>query len=160
MHDVLDQITTRGERSFAIAPKSKRLGNYLLDYIGFYAMSMGFGLLLGFLLMVLPVDFLEQWIDDDGSGNFWAFDLVFGIILSLSYYTCFEYFTQGKSLGKLVTRTRAVRLDNEPLTFRDALLRSAIRMIPFEAFSFLREENTGWHDMWTDTKVILDQDWK
>jgi hypothetical protein len=34
--------------------------------------------------------------------------------------------------------------------------RSLIRLIPFEPFSFLfRKQAIGWHDKWSDTRVVL-----
>ncbi|CAN0592803.1 unnamed protein product, partial [Laminaria digitata] len=32
--------------------------------------------------------------------------------------------------------------------------RTAARFVPFEAFSFLGGDATGWHDRWSNTRVV------
>jgi uncharacterized RDD family membrane protein YckC len=68
------------------------------------------------------------------------------------YYTLCEKLLKGYTLGKLITGTRAIRQDGGELTFRNALLRSLSRCVPFEVFSGFN--TLTWHDSWTDTKVI------
>ncbi|SEF52979.1 Uncharacterized membrane protein YckC, RDD family [Halpernia humi] len=63
-----------------------------------------------------------------------------------------EYFTKGRSLGKFITGTMVVRTDGRNLTIKDYFLRNISRGIPFDAFSFLG--NNGWHDSFTDTRVV------
>jgi uncharacterized RDD family membrane protein YckC len=58
---------------------------------------------------------------------------------------------RGQTLGKLFTGTRAIRTDGEELTFKDALLRSLCRLIPFEVFSGF---GVPWHDSLTITMVV------
>jgi len=70
------------------------------------------------------------------------------------FYTSMEYFLNGKSLGKFITKTRAVKVNGDPITFSDALKRSACRSIPFEVFSFLGKNRSGLHDSISKTKVI------
>jgi len=70
------------------------------------------------------------------------------------YYSLLETFLKGKSIGKFVTQTRAVREDGSELDFRTALIRSLCRVVPFEPFSFLGDSNSGWHDNWSKTMVI------
>jgi uncharacterized RDD family membrane protein YckC len=77
--------------------------------------------------------------------------LVLGIINYLLYYTICEQAFKGYTLGKLITGTRAIRNDGKDLTFRDALLRSLSRLVPFEVLSGF---GTPWHDDWTKTQVI------
>jgi uncharacterized RDD family membrane protein YckC len=59
--------------------------------------------------------------------------------------------------GKLVTGLRVVSEDGMRATFRQILGRTLARFIPFEAFSFLGDENgrpVGWHDSLSGTRVI------
>ncbi len=72
----------------------------------------------------------------------------------VAYYAFFETLTKGRTIGKMVTKTRAVRLDGTPINFNDALKRSLVRIIPIEAFSAFG--GNPWHDRWTNTKVIRD----
>jgi uncharacterized RDD family membrane protein YckC len=59
---------------------------------------------------------------------------------------------RGYTLGKFITGTRAIRDDDDELTFKDALLRSLCRIVPLEVFSALA--GFPWHDRWTKTKVV------
>lgn len=75
--------------------------------------------------------------------------LLFGPIMAV-----IETIFHGRSLGKLITRTRAVNTDGSGLTFRTALRRNLIRSIPFEWFSALSRVPRPWHDRWSDTMVV------
>jgi hypothetical protein len=82
-------------------------------------------------------------------------DYLPGIIISFLYYLPQEAFS-GRTLGKMITGTRAVNEDGTKLTFGRALGRTLCRYIPFEAFSFLGGNGRprGWHDRISRTKVI------
>jgi uncharacterized RDD family membrane protein YckC len=75
-----------------------------------------------------------------------------GILNYLLYYTFCEKVFKGYTLGKLITGTRAIRDDGNELTFKDAILRSLSRLVPFEALSAFGY--SPWHDSWTKTTVI------
>ena len=77
--------------------------------------------------------------------------------IMVTYYTISEYYFNGKTIGKFITNTRAVTLDNQTMDFDLVLKRSLCRVIPFEIASFLSNSPSGWHDQWSDTKVILDE---
>jgi uncharacterized RDD family membrane protein YckC len=65
-----------------------------------------------------------------------------------------ESVTGGKTLGKLITGTRAVNQDGTRVSPRTAILRCLSRMVPFEPFSALGSPSFPWHDRWTNTFVI------
>lgn len=69
----------------------------------------------------------------------------------LLYYTLFEGIFKGRTIGKFITGTKAINENGIELTFKDAFLRSACRLIPFETFSGF---GTPWHDSVTHTIVI------
>jgi len=73
----------------------------------------------------------------------------------LVYYLPQEAFS-GRTLGKLITGTKAVNQDGTELSFGQALGRTLCRFIPFEAFSFFGENGRpkGWHDRIPNTMVI------
>ena len=73
------------------------------------------------------------------------------IVNYLVYYTLCEKLFRGQTLGKLITGTKSLRTDGEELTFKDALLRSLCRLVPFEVFSGF---GVPWHDSWTNTMVV------
>ncbi|MFN7120071.1 MAG: RDD family protein, partial [Saprospiraceae bacterium] len=70
------------------------------------------------------------------------------------YYILAEYLSKGKTLGKLVTGTRAVTLTGETPTLNQIIGRSFARVIPFEPFSYLGDSPNGWHDQLSETIVI------
>ncbi len=61
---------------------------------------------------------------------------------------------KGKSLGKLITGTRAVNEDGTNVTVKAAFFRGLSRAVPFNAFSALGNPTYPWHDKWTKTYVI------
>jgi uncharacterized RDD family membrane protein YckC len=62
---------------------------------------------------------------------------------------------KGKTLGKLITGTRALKMDGGNLTWKVAFMRSLCRIVPFEAFSAFG--GNPWHDRWTDTIVVKER---
>ena len=121
------------------ASKNQRLVNYLIDLVAIIALSV----LLG---VVLALTGNESWIENKIQERVWGFVITF-----LYYFIC-EGFTS-RTLGKLFTKTRTVDEEGNPLSWGLAAKRSLSRIVPFEQFSFLGG-GTGWHDAWTDTRVV------
>jgi uncharacterized RDD family membrane protein YckC len=67
-------------------------------------------------------------------------------------YTIIEGITKGRSLGKLITGTKAVTEDLLPISWRDAFIRTLCRLIPFETLSAFGGH--PWHDGFSKTIVI------
>jgi uncharacterized RDD family membrane protein YckC len=61
---------------------------------------------------------------------------------------------RGKSIGKLITGTKAVNEDGSDISFGKAFARGFSRAVPFDAFSALGDPSYPWHDKWTNTYVI------
>lgn len=76
-------------------------------------------------------------------------------ILVLLYYVPQEA-ASGRTLGKLLARTKAVRDDGSPLSFGRAVVRSVCRLIPFEALSVFGGHGRPrmWHDSLAGTVVV------
>lgn len=77
--------------------------------------------------------------------------LVFFIVYLL-YYIAYEYLIN-KTIGKMITKTIVVNLDNAKPSFKQILIRTFTRLIPFDFYSFIRSD-MGWHDKLSKTKVI------
>ena len=150
MEPVTQSIFEQEQRPTFYADPGKRFLNFLLDLIVYYAGTFVMGIILGLIWGVTSPDTLYMLDDNTGWGNLiWIFVSMFTY---LGVYTLMEGTTKGKSLGKLVTKTRAVKEDGSPITWGDAFKRSLCRLIPFEVFSgFSRKP---WHDGLTNTKVI------
>lgn len=65
-----------------------------------------------------------------------------------------EGMSNGRSIGKLITGTRAVNEDGSDISFQKAFVRNIVRAIPFNALSALGTPSHPWHDRWSDTMVI------
>lgn len=61
-----------------------------------------------------------------------------------------------KTIAKMITKTKVTNHQGDRPHLLVLLVRSIIRLIPFEPFSFLNNESSGWHDKMTDSIVIYD----
>lgn len=77
---------------------------------------------------------------------------IISILIILAYYILFEMLFQ-QTIGKMFTKSKVVNEYGEKLSLKEVFLRSLIRFIPYEPFTFLNEER-GWHDRWTKTYVL------
>ena len=79
-----------------------------------------------------------------------------GIIISVSYYVIFETIWS-KTPAKFITKTKVITEYGEKPSFKTIFIRTLVRFVPLEAFSFLSPEHPrGWHDRWSKTIVIDD----
>ncbi len=130
------------------ARPAKRLANYIIDLIFFYIAWKVFFRYLGLKIAMSMIG------PDDSIAAIYLKVFLIAIIFELGLMSAIEFLGSGRSLGKLLTRTRAVNVDGTPVTFKTALLRRLSRMVPFEAFSALGPQIEPWHDRWTNTRVI------
>jgi uncharacterized RDD family membrane protein YckC len=79
--------------------------------------------------------------------------IVVALGMGFAYNLFFEW-TLGRTPAKFITRTRVVSDDGHRATFLQCFARSVFRYVPFEAFSFFGDTPTGWHDRWSQTRVI------
>jgi uncharacterized RDD family membrane protein YckC len=130
------------------ATQGTRFVNYLLDGIFTSLLYLIFVFVFTILLSILsPVAVTK--IDDDF--NF-VYSLCF-IIVQFLYYLLFETIT-GRTLAKYITKTKVVDSNGNKPKLNTILLRTLCRYIPFEPFSFLGSDNSGWHDKLSKTLVI------
>lgn len=131
--DLLNDLSINLER----ASPGKRFLNYLVDVIVYYVAMFVVGMIIG----------LGGGRGASGTGMIY----LIAIIIFFGLYFVEEAFMKGKTIGKLLTGTRAVTLDGEPITPKMAALRTIIRLVPFEPFSAF---GIPWHDNWSQTIVI------
>lgn len=152
MDDLLDDHIIPKEKSdYPPVNKALRFINYVVDYT-----------CLIIPLTTILLDFINRIPGNNymiSNDNFLVNYFIIAITITI-YYTYSEYYFNGKTFGKILTGTRVVTLENQPINFNTALKRSISRIIPFEALSFIGDMPTGWHDQWTNTKVIKDKGWK
>ena len=139
--------------TYEYASTGQRFLNYLIDNILMrFGLSFLTGMAVGVILGVLAPEYLDRLASEESTLDTFLLAYLIAIFNYLLYYTICEKAFKGYTLGKLITGTRAIRTDGGELTFKDALLRSLCRLIPFEVFSAFGGH--PWHDTLTKTMVI------
>ena len=128
--------------SYCRASSGKRFANYIIDTIVFYIVAFGLGIVIGILKpnLLVGVDDLSLRL---------VLLLFYGIVMFMT-----EAMSNGRSIGKLITGTRAVNVDGTNMSFQKAFVRNIVRAIPFNALSALGTPSIPWHDRWSDTMVV------
>lgn len=138
------------EPSYEPASTGQRFVNYLIDVIIFYVVIIVFSFIFGLAF----ASSIESESDlETGSSILIIYLVVFAVFFA--YYTFLEG-SKGKTIGKMVSKTRVVCEDGSPMTYGKAFLRTLCRMVPFEFISAFTGTQM-WHDSWTKTKVVKDQ---
>lgn len=120
-----------------------RFANYIIDLAFFYFIAFCLGFIIRTVLPNVPNSF------DYDEVNQLTFLLLYGITMSF-----IEGLSNGKSIGKLITRTRSLNDDGSAISLADAFRRNIFRAIPFIAFSALSAPCIPWHDRLSYTMVI------
>lgn len=135
------------------ASTGQRFFNLLIDNLLMrFALSYATAYPVMYLLAYTSPEFVDDIANERSPFMVLLLSYILTVFNYLFYYTICEKAFRGYTLGKLLTGTRAIRDDNKELTFKDAFLRSASRLVPFEPFSGFAER--PWHDQWTKTRVI------
>lgn len=129
------------------ASNTKRFINWMVDSI---SISILWLILLPVIVIVLKK---LELLNNLKEGETINLEFTFLPIVFL-YYVVFEGIFN-TTLGKLITRTKIIRLDNKKLNFIDILLRTLCRFIPLEQLSFLSEKPIGWHDRISETRIVI-----
>jgi uncharacterized RDD family membrane protein YckC len=132
------------ERSSA----GKRLANYFIDLVFFYILLFALGIILA---MISPT---FTGILINGRSDFGLLDRLITLLLYAVYMSAVEALFHGKSLGKLITKTKAVNLDGSQISTAKAFERGFSRAVPFCVFSALGSPCDPWQDRWTNTMVV------
>jgi len=141
---------TELKSKIGIAGKGRRLVNFIIDYFVLTLLGFFVGFFLGYVVAVLSAGFNYYF-----QPNMLTIELISLFATGMVYYTTMEGIT-GKTIGKLITRTKVVDSREENPSFKNIVLRSLCRFIPFEPVSFLVSSEGGWHDMLSNTKVVRD----
>lgn len=122
-----------------LASRGARLANHIVDSI---AVTM----------LQFPVSYLFLGHGPDVRAA--ELYVVGAFFVFLGYYTLMESIW-GRTVGKLVTGTRVVQLNGEPISGSQAVGRTLCRFVPFDALSFLLSQR-GLHDRAARTIVVRD----
>lgn len=149
MEDQKDYLLSIEDELLRPAPVGLRLANCIIDFIVYYVLSI----LISFLL--IPI---TPWMVSFALSHQFGYELFFlGIALLIYwlYYFLMESCSKGKTVGKLITGTKAVNIDGQPITWKTAALRSLARFVPFEPLSVFG--GFPWHDSWPYTMVVKER---
>lgn len=138
------------DKALTRAGHGKRLANYLLDIIAFYI----FIFCIALVATIRVPNFLDRYNSNTNASSiterlFWLF--IYALFLALQ-----EAYFNGKTFGKLLTKTRVVYLNGNSINFLTAFLRGVIRAIPYAPFTALKNPCHPIHDNWTKTIVVND----
>jgi uncharacterized RDD family membrane protein YckC len=97
----------------------------------------------------------DRLYDSDDEAFLNTTGYLLGITMLLGYYIVMEGMFQ-RTIGKMITGTRVVRIDGGRPSLGQVVGRTFARLIPFEAFSFLGGNGypVGWHDSLSGTRVV------
>ena len=141
-----EHLLTELETNLVRASTGKRFANYIIDIISFYILAVIVGV---FIALVSP-----SYVDEISKINSFV-DRIISMIFMGLYMGTIEAITKGRSLGKLITKTKAVMEDGSKISAATAFARGFSRIVPFEPFSALGGSVPNpWHDRWTKTMVI------
>lgn len=131
-----------------LSDAGKRFLTYLIDSVILFILVLIFTIIGSIFIYSIYGEELNE-----NSGSFVI--LYYGLyaILYFGYYGFMESGI-GKTVGKLIMGTKVVTAGGETPDFGTCLLRTLIRLVPFEAFSMLGSNARGWHDSWTNTYVV------
>ena len=135
---VMDATSESGE--LELAGKGRRFANMVIDSIAQYT-------------VVFAVAVVTAVVAPDLAGVVVQHSVLFSLAIMLCYYVGCEMLF-GRTVGKLVTGTKVVTDTGEAPRFMQLVGRTLARMVPFEPFSFLSDPPIGWHDGWSNTRVV------
>ena len=145
-YSVFDTVDEQRE----YATTGQRFANFIVDMIVGYLLVLG--LIFAMAITIPPFRDFALTLNDGSIGSKLLDRLLTTILLAL-VFTVIEGAGKGRTLGKLITGTRAVNFeDGAPITWKQAFQRSFSRMVPFEPFSGF--SGNPWHDKWSNTTVI------
>ncbi|MBO0358780.1 RDD family protein [Hymenobacter sp. BT186] len=127
------------------ATTGQRILNYVVDLVAFYIIIFVFAIAYS---MIAAFSGNQEMVNDLDS----PWTTVVSFLILLSYYFIMESLT-GRTMGKLVTRTKVVMEDGSKLTAKAVMQRTLSRLIPFEAFTFFGS-GPGLHDRLANTRVV------
>ena len=145
------------------ADKGLRFVNFMIDrfistiaaYIGIF-IGVGAGIVFGGVDVYDPAK-----VESSNSDLIMGISVLFGCLLAFiiyfGYYIYMEYKFEGRTVGKMLTKTRTVTKEGYPISLGQAFGRCFARLIPFEPLSiFFNNDGICWHDSLANTIVIKD----
>ena len=118
----------------------KRLVNYIIDTVCIIVIFIILLRIIPYAVKGLPFDF-ELDVN------------IVLLVIYVLYYLILEGLT-GRTVGKVLTKTRTVNFQEKRPSIGQVLIRTLMRLLFIEVFSFFSKIPDGWHDRVSNTKVI------
>lgn len=132
-----------------LASKTKRFLNVLIDLFIIYLFTIGIGALINEIGVVIGNYQVADWIISLSPTE----NALFGMIVMFFYYFIMEFYLS-RTFGKYFTKTLVVKLNGSKPNLKSILIRTLVRFIPVEFFSFLNNNSRGWHDTLSVSYVV------
>ena len=138
-------------RTVRTVKNGPRFGHFIIDLLAFEVIIT----LIQYMVSLVELAFGSHSVP--GITAIYVGSL-FGLLLYPLMYFVSEHLWQ-RSPGKFLTKTLVIdEYGNKP-DLRQLVLRSLIRLVPFEAFSCLGDTYSyGWHDRWSQTYVVTEEE--
>jgi uncharacterized RDD family membrane protein YckC len=146
--------TTSDPEQLELASQGTRFGTFVIDRIVYFLLSM----LIALAYFGMDTDAAANFDDSSASGK--VLDYALGYLALIIYYSIFEIFFQGRTIGKMICGTRALTNDGEIMDAGTVIKRTLCRIVPFDGLSFLGSIGNGWHDRWSDTMVVTENSYQ
>lgn len=137
------------EPKYKFASIGQRLLNVIVDIVAFYIVTFIAGVVAGLIGAAM-----QSNSDRVLPGVVQLIFLFAFLAIYVLYYTLLEG-SKGKTLGKLLTKTKVVQIDGSPLGYKKAFVRSLCRLVPFEFISVFFG-GLMWHDQWAYSMTVQD----
>lgn len=132
-----------------LASRGQRFLNYMIDLFIVYLLTMGIGAAINILGELTQNFKLSEWIISLTLIE----NVLFGIVVLFFYYLIMETYLS-RTFGKYFTKTLVVKHNGIKPNMKSIIIRTLVRMIAFEAFTFLNDNGRGWHDTLSVTYVV------
>jgi uncharacterized RDD family membrane protein YckC len=134
---------------FGPAGGGKRFLNYLIDQAGQLVFIFSTFAALAILEEFGFLSGVSVWVEN--MSDIQSYGVAY--VCSFIYFTFFESLLS-RTPAKWLTGTKVVTLTGGKPGVIKIILRTVYRMVPFEPFSFLGGNTSGWHDCWSGTLVV------
>lgn len=132
-----------------LASNGKRFLNLVIDLLTQHIIGLSIAMFIVLISESTEWYALANWIDKTDSTE----QLFIGLLIFILYYLLTEiYFS--RTIGKYFTKTLVVMKDGSKPDKKTILIRTLCRLIPFEFFSYMGDNQQGWHDVFSNTYVV------
>lgn len=132
-----------------LASKGQRFINFIIDLFVVYLITIGIGAAINIIGQLMDNYKLSDWI----TSLTLIENIFFGLIVLFFYFAIMEMYLS-RTFGKYFTKTLVVKHNGAKPKVKSIIVRTLVRMIAFEAFSFLNHNARGWHDTLSVTYVV------